>query len=286
MCSLSSALVSTTTPRSAGADDDPLNRGERTRLTTRLCLCRTITRDGGPGAAWALAWFSFTVGTGVDIFPVLLLFFAYSITVYVRVSEIRSIRQCFAAPAASTYLSSRSPGSPSAALAPCQRSKHEAAAARARALTHHFTHSTPHASRSHTHRMTRLVLSDAASHSPHARQQYNMRPPLAIARRSQRPRPLEQDSVHHGSLITRHTNRRTATSGSAHTKPSIHQRVIAAANVHPSRARLGHPRAHLQPLSQSAHPPAASSSAYTLDTISSSRALALHSQLPPASCLK
>ena len=218
--------------------------GERTRLTTRLCLCRTITRDGGPGAAWALAWFSFTVGTGVDIFPVLLLFFAYSITVYVRVSEIRSIRQCFAAPAASTYLSSRSPGSPSAALAPCQRSKHEAAAARARALTHHFTHSTPHASRSHTHRMTRLVLSDAASHSPHARQQYNMRPPLAIARRSQRPRPLEQDSVHHGSLITRHTPTDVPLPAAARTPshPSINVSSRRPTYIHPERdsATLAH----------------------------------------------
>ena len=199
----------------------------------------TITRDGGPGAAWALAWFSFTVGTGVDIFPVLLLFFAYSITVRTG-SEIRSIRQRFAR----TSVVSFARVSGSAALAPCQRSKHEAAAARARALTHHFTHSTPHASRSHTHRMTRLVLSDAASHSPHARQQYNMRPPLAIARRSQRPRPLEQDSVHHGSLITRHTPTDVPLPAAARTPshPSINVSSRRPTYIHPERdsATLAH----------------------------------------------
>ena len=281
MCSLSSALVSTTTPRSAGADDDPLNRGERTRLTTRLCLCRTITRDGGPGAAWALAWFSFTVGTGVDIFPVLLLFFAYSITVRTG-SEIRSIRQRFAHVCAVVSFARVS-----AALAPCQRSKHEAAAARARALTHHFTHSTAarvsitytshDASRSIRHGFSLTARKAAVQHAP------SISHCTALAAPSTTRAGLSASRLTHHAP---HTNRRTATSGSAHTKPSIHQRVIAAANVHPSRARLGHPRAHLQPLSQSAHPPAASSSAYTLDTISSSRALALHSQLPPASCLK
>ena len=120
----------------------------------------------------------------------------------------------------------------------------EAAAARARALTHHFTHSTPHASRSHTHRMTRLVLSDAASHSPHARQQYNMRPPLAIARRSQRPRPLEQDSVHHGSLITRHTPTDVPLPAAARTPshPSINVSSRRPTYIHPERdsATLAH----------------------------------------------
>ena len=243
----------------------------------------TITRDGGPGAAWALAWFSFTVGTGVDIFPVLLLFFAYSITVRTG-SEIRSIRQRFA----HTHTSVVSFARVSAALAPCQRSKHEAAAARARALTHHFTHSldsarvsityTSHdASRSIRRGFSLTARKAAVQHAP------SISHCTALAAPSTTRAGLSASRLTHHAP---HTNRRTATSGSAHTKPSIHQRVIAAANVHPSRARLGHPRAHLQPLSQSAHPPAASSSAYTLDTISSSRALALHSQLPPASCLK
>ena len=47
MCSLSSPLDSTTTPRSAGAEDHPLNRGGRS-LSTRLCLAMPhITSDGG-----------------------------------------------------------------------------------------------------------------------------------------------------------------------------------------------------------------------------------------------
>ena len=143
-----------------------------------------------------------------------------------------------------TRLSSRSPGSP-------RRSHHANAAsmrqrqhAPGRSLITSLTHSTPHASRSHTHRMTRLVLSDAASHSPHARQQYNMRPPLAIARRSQRPRPLEQDSVHHGSLITRHTPTDVPLPAAARTPshPSINVSSRRPTYIHPERdsATLAH----------------------------------------------